>query len=387
MNKFIFEYPIDWVKEADPQNITFLNNIHFCLIQLNQFVSSIPVGYPSYGIARPQTTSPYLSFHSYSNPEGVWSYKEAPIKGLYSIDPTGYGGWADITKNPKRYQHKINDIKNYDDILNPFINQLKNGISKYKQSKSKLIFENDFILLALQVRTDSVANHAYLDVADVINEISNLAIRYKKRVVIKLHPKCDSELLKSLVFKLSYQNEWISISNGDITQLIQMSKCVLACNSGVSLESLILNKKVYCFGESEWFPITHQIRILEQLEDIFINYEEKYNLSIYQKKYLAFLLSEYWVGFNDKKAIKNKLKNIIDQKLFKNKDLSIEDECILNILNAQKEYTKKNKRISLIECDFEKQKDILKYMRSHPFYILIYFFKYNFLKLKSKLNI
>lgn len=152
-------------------------------------------------------------------------------------------------------------------------------------------------------------------------------------------------------------------------------------------EGSLLNKKVYCFGESEWFPITHQIRILEQLEDIFINYEEKYNLSIYQKKYLAFLLSEYWVGFNDKKAIKNKLKNIIDQKVFKNKDLSIEDECILNILNAQKEYTKKNKRISLIECDFEKQKDILKYMRSHPFYILIYFFKYNFLKLKSKLNI
>ena len=163
MNKFIFEYPKDWVKMADSQNIAFLNNINLCLIELNQLVSSIPVGYPSYGIARPHTEGPYLSFHSYNNPEGVWSYKEAPIKGLYSIDPKGYGGWSDIAKNPAKYQHEINNIANYDEILQPFINQLKQGISKYKQSKTTkkaglptrnptLIFSKTEALCAFQIR-------------------------------------------------------------------------------------------------------------------------------------------------------------------------------------------------------------------------------------------
>ncbi|EPF73675.1 capsular polysaccharide export protein, LipB/KpsS family [Acinetobacter indicus] len=387
MNKFIFEYPKDWVKMADSQNIAFLNNINLCLIELNQLVSSIPVGYPSYGIARPHTEGPYLSFHSYNNPEGVWSYKEAPIKGLYSIDPKGYGGWSDIAKNPAKYQHEINNIANYDEILQPFINQLKQGISKYKQSKTKLTFEGDFILFALQVRTDSVADHAYLDVVDVIERISELAIQYKKRVVIKLHPKCDSELLKSLVFKLSYNNKWIFISNGDITQLIQMSKCVLACNSGVSLESLLLNKKVYCFGESEWFSITNKIKALDQVEDIFVNYDLDYNLSIYQKKYLAFLLSKYWVGYNGKAEIKRKLEVIIDENKFIKQNIDIEEESILNILNAQEDYMKRVKRVVLIERDFEGQKNLLKHLRSNPFYLIFYFMKFNFLKLKGKLNI
>lgn len=241
IKKFIFEYPQDWVKNGDYHNMIFMKNITSSLIEMNLLVSLLPVSYPTYGIPRNNTSNFYLSFHSYENPPNIWSYKEAPIKGLYSIDPTGYGGWADIAQNLNKYINEIEEIQKPDDILEPYILQLKKGISKYKQSKAKVTLEGGFILFALQVRTDSVADHAYLDVVDVLNEVSQLAKNFQQKVVIKLHPKCDSELLKVHVFKLCQENKWLEVSNSNITQLIQISKCILACNSGVSLEALILN--------------------------------------------------------------------------------------------------------------------------------------------------
>lgn len=386
MEKFVFEYPIDWVRNKDLHNIVFLNNITSNLIEMNLLLSFIPVSYPTYGISRPNTKNYYLSFHSYENPKNIWSYKESPIKGLYSIDPSGYGGWSDIAQNLDKYQKNIISIRNADEILDPYINQLKSGISKYKQSKNKINIQDDFILLALQVRTDSVADHAYLDVVDVLSRISFLAEKYKKRIVIKLHPKCDSELLKAVVFKLTQQNKWILVSNSDITQLIQLSHCILACNSGVSLEALILNKKVYCFGNSEWASITNQITELNQLEEIFINYDQAYSLTKYQKQYLAFLVSSYWVKFDDKSAIKMKLQSLIESHVPHKFDFDAEEEVTKNFLDAQKNYTKKIKQINLIERDFYQQNNFLKHIRTNPFFVIIYFFKFNILKLKNKIG-
>lgn len=385
VKKFIFEYPQDWVKNADHHHMIFLNNITSSLIELNLLVSLLPVSYPTYGIPRCDSAHPYLSFHSYENPSNIWSYKEAPIKGLYSIDPTGYGGWADIAQNLEKYKSEIDKIEKPDDILEPYIQQLKSGVSKYKQSKAKVTLEYGFILFALQVRTDSVADHAYLDVVDVLIEVSRLAEKFQQNVVIKLHPKCDSELLKVHVFKLCQENKWLNVSNSDITQLIQLSKSILACNSGVTLEALLLNKKVYCFGRSEWSIITNCITEINQVEQMFTDNEGNYTLNIFQKRYLAYLLSIYWVRFNDIQAIRNKLKKIILENECVN-NLNIEEQTSLNLLEAQKNYTKKMKKINLIERDFDRQNYILQYFRSNPIFIFIYFIKFNLIKLKNRLK-
>ncbi|RZG77443.1 hypothetical protein EXE09_03300 [Acinetobacter sp. WCHAc060025] len=384
--KFIFEYPQDWVKKADHHNMIFLNNITTSLIELNLVVSLLPVSYPTYGIPRNNTSNPYLSFHSYENPSNIWSYKEAPIKGLYSIDPKGYGGWADIAQNLDKYKSEIEKIQKPDDILEPYIQQLKKGLSKYKQSKAKVTLDDGFILFALQVRTDSVADHAYLDVVDVLNEVSLFAKKFQQKVVIKLHPKCDSELLKAQVFKLCQENKWLEVSNSDITQLIQLSKSILACNSGVSLEALILNKKVYCFGQSEWSVITHCITQIDQIKQVFTNDEQNYSLNLFQKKYLAYLLLCYWVRFDDQQAIKNKLQRIVAENESLN-HLNVEEVASLNLLEAQKQYTKKMKRINLIERDFEYQNKLLKDIRTNPFFMIVYFLKFNFIKLKNKIGL
>ncbi len=386
MDKFVLEYPLDWIESSDLINITFLNNVVSSLMEMGVVIKMFPVGYPSYGISRMGLDSVILSFHSYCNEEDTWSYKEAPIKGLFCIDPSGYGGWADIALNHDKYIKKINAVRNYEEILSKYSSQLKSGVSKYKQGALEKGIESDFILIALQVRTDSVADHAYLDIVDVLNYMSELALRKKKKLLIKLHPKCNSEVLKALVYKLCFSNEWVDVTNGDITQLIQLSNCVVACNSGVSLEALILNKKVYCFGSSEWFNITDQIKNISQLDKIFENDNKNFNLSVYQKKYIAFLLSEYWVRFDDKESIKNKLKILLLSIAQKKLICSSEEMNYLKILQAQEEYTVKMKRLSLIERDFETQNQLMKYFRKNPFFILIYFIKFNLVKLKSKIK-
>ena len=385
MNKFIFEYPLDWIQKKDPQNLEFISNINSSLMELEQIVSIVPTGYPSYGIPRLDSNIPHLAFHSYNNPHYIWSYKEAPIKGLFSIDPRGYGGWSDIASNLDRYQEEINKIENYDEIISPYKEQLKNGISKYLQPQKSIRIQPNYILFALQVRTDSVADHAYIDVLDVLNEVDRLSKKYQKRVVIKPHPKCNSELLTAHIFRLSYNNPMISISYDDIIQLIQHSDRVVACNSGVSLEALILDKDVYCFGMSEWFHITNQIKEIKDIENIFDrNYNNKID-AIYQKKYIAFLLSEYWVRYEDKKKIKAKLKQLINlSSPSKNSTLNLEEQCTTKILDIQTTYMKKIKKLELIEKDFKNQQKIMQYFRKKPLYIIIYFIKFNLLKLKSK---
>lgn len=159
MDKFVLEYPLDWVESSDLLNMTFLNNMVSSLMEMGVIIEMFPVGYPSYGIPRISLDDVILSFHSYGNEEDTWSYKEAPIKGLFSIDPSGYGGWADIALNYDKYNKKIESFRNYEEIINKYSSQLKNGVSKYKQGALEKGIESDFILIALQVRTDSVADH------------------------------------------------------------------------------------------------------------------------------------------------------------------------------------------------------------------------------------
>ena len=92
------------------------------------------------------------------------------------------------------------------------------------------------------------------------------------------------------------------------------------------------------------------------------------------------------MSFDNHQAIKSKLQKIV----LKNEQvngLDIEEETNLNLLEAQKHYTKKMKNIHLIERDFEKQNQILQHIRSNPFFMFIYFINFNLIKLKNKLKL
>ncbi len=358
----MLEYPMAWKNDTNKYHKIFLNNMMKSIINNDISLSTISIGWPAYGIQRsPLNNTILLAFHSYENPENVWSFKESPIHGLYSIDKSGYSGWSDICIHYENYEERINQIsdENAEAIILNYQNKIKSGMTKYKQPEIDHSLPDEFVFFPLQVRTDSVAEKTYLDSLDVLERLSTISFQLKKYIVVKKHPWCKSNAVRATLLKLAQENPYLIISNSEITHLITQSKAVLAGNSGVSLEALISGKPVFCFGESEWSRVT---QIIQSLDDVHLVFEKPvYNQNI--PKLLAFLLSEYWVSGSNYAQINRRILEIYQ--CYQNvSEHSFTNEAELNlklekkITKYQQQYTLKYNDIREVVSDYQHLKKI-----------------------------
>lgn len=384
--KIYFEYCTDWIKENRPQQIILIQNIISGCLELDAELVCIPTTYPSYGIKRLNSSHLLISYHSFSNPENVICYKEAPINGLFSIDQCGYAGWSDISLNLDQHLPKIRNISKVDikNTLKLFREQLLNGDSKHPQLVENCHLPQKYIFFPLQVRTDSVAQHSNLDMAEVLLKVSTFAFKYKKHIVVKLHPHCNSEVIKAIQFIETEENPYFHTSSAHIIKLIQNADKIIACNSGASLEALILGKDVSCFGLSEWYHITNNIKTFDDLEKVFTDSFIS-QLTFFQEQYLTYLLKDYWVKYNDKMTICQRLKLIINNASFnQSQSYDLYSELTTNLLKKQEELTTKQNSIELVEKDFKYMQQILNYFRHRPWKVLKFFFKDRVIRLKRR---
>ncbi|MCR6569783.1 capsular polysaccharide export protein, LipB/KpsS family [Acinetobacter baumannii] len=173
-------------------------------------------------------------------------------------------------------------------------------------------------------------------------------------------------------------------SNAHIIKLIKNADKILSCNSGASLEALILGKDVSCFGKSEWYEITNKIENYSDLEEIFTS-PPKLELTSFQKKYLTYLLKYYWVKFDDISTIKAILaKHISSHTIKDDSPNDLYSEFTKNLLNKQIELTNSQNKIELIEKDFLFMQEILNYFRRRPWKILKYYLKNRIIKIKQR---
>lgn len=383
--KFYFEYPIDWLKDNQTHHVTFIQNIIKGCLELEAELVCIPTSFPSYGVKRLSSKNLLISFHSFENPKNVLSYKEAPINGLFSLDKTGYSGWSDIVLNFDNHKKEIEGINLVDanKTIEYFQKQLLNGDSKHPQIIENSLLPDNYILFPLQVRTDSVAVHSNLDMAKVLLELSLLSKKYKKNIVVKLHPYCNSEVIKAIQFIETENNPYFHSSNAHIIKLIKNANKVLSCNSGASLEALILGKDVSCFGNSEWYEITNKIKNTQDLENIF-NTPTKLEITNFQKQYLTYLLKDYWIKYDDINAIKKTLLTFKENDFDSSLNQDLYSQLNQNLLEKQIELINKQKKIEIIEKDFIYMQKILNYFRRRPWKILKYYIQSRIVKFKKR---
>lgn len=263
-------------------------------------------------------------------------------------------------------------LSKFDEIVLPIREQLLTSVgSKYKQFDLDEELPEEYIFYALQVRTDTVADHAFVDSIDVLFELSRLAEKYKQYIVVKLHPFCDSEALQAAVFFCETQNPYLIVSNGNVITLLSNAKKVIACNSGVSLEALLLDKDVYCFGKSEWFYITSPIYSLSDLKKVFVDISAEIK-GDYKKRFLAYLFSEYWVTVNDEK-IGERILNMLNNSKPVYDDLYT--ELSINLLERQGELAEQIKSTRQIERDYQYLEKMLSFFRRKPWLIIPYYLK------------
>lgn len=381
--KVLCEYPLTWIQKEKKIDGIFLKNLFFALVKNEFEVKLLPTAYTGNGVPIALNQDELLiSFHNYNNKCNTLTYKESPIKGLFSIDQSGYSGWADINKNLDNYIDEIKKISitEAEKVIEKYKAKLFLGESKYEQFKQNIALPKDYIFFPLQVRTDSVADLANIDMVAVLKKAAEISEQKQIPLVVKLHPFCNSEVVKATVFMLQNEYKNFYVVNDDVVKLINNSKAVLCCNSGVGFEALILGKQVFCFGESEWYAITKKISSLEDVYSVFNN--EISVITNYQKQFICYLLDQYWVDANDAAAIEKKITILIEQYTYAKTLKDAVDINYVNYVEAQKKLEKNKENIKLIERDFKYMNDLLNSFRRKPWLVFSYFFKYRINRFK-----
>ena len=321
--KVRLECPNSWLDNPidGSRNLVFFSFFICCLAQKKIPISVETVEFGSDTAPRhPMGGEIVFSYHSREiNPEDrykVFRLKEAPIPPLYAIDLRGYSGWSEIAQTNLQESDFLNQInKIADDKANLIISFYQNelihkGLSKYTQKERddsviESIKEVGYVFMPLQVPSDPVAQLCPFPITDVIVRASQVALEKRKLLVIKRHPFERTSGLDLLLDNIKRENDYVCVLDENIQALNQYAHSVLAVNSGASFEALLAGKSVWNIGTSEWWPIVNKICSLDEIK---LAFEEKQPaITSFQRKYLAFLLDQYWVPNHDRQKISKKI--------------------------------------------------------------------------------
>ena len=219
-------------------------------------------------------------------------HKEMHIKGLFTIDPLGWGADhsrslhpPDLTSIPAQEAARFCESMRTD--------FQRSGISKHNQPALRPLepaFE-PYLLAPLQLPTDdTIMHHSPLGVIDYIHLLSNWAESSGRKVVFKIHPGSHMPEVKAAVLGRASDSPCVFVVDENIHGLIAHSQGVVVINSGVGFESLIHGKPVVTLGacDYQWATFRAQAGTLDQAYDWICGHPEEQKLLGYQLIYHYF---------------------------------------------------------------------------------------------------
>lgn len=317
-SKIVVEVPVSWTKNPvdGHKHKSFITNLILSLTErkIPLYFREVPFGADE-APRKPEKGTLVFSYHSWGDEKNIVRMKEAAVTPLFSMDFTGYSGWSDISLNFDKYKSKIDglDEKDVEKTLNDWkLKFIEKNESKYPQSDEELPeIVQGFVFYPMQVQNDPVAIHSEYDGIRLLLEAAELAKENKVYLFVKRHPFCQSFAVEETITLLTQNNPWVIRTNSNIHTLIRKSNSVITVNSGVGIEALIDGASVFCAGKCEWQQCCNIIKDKNDLKKAFLHYPDKMN--IFQKKTLAFLLTDYWIDpsspSNYDDAIDNALAN------------------------------------------------------------------------------
>jgi hypothetical protein len=216
--------------------------------------------------------APCIAYHCVFG-EGIdnkVTVKESALHGKFTVDCRGYAGWHSINKNGTNSEkmdrlsaRSSREAKEFCAGLQEKL--LVNNESKYRQNITHAELPEKYFLLALQIPDDQVAQLAFIDTANLLNQVVQFCVTQNAVVVIKRHPLCTSKRIARLLARVSKLKN-VHILDESILRLINRAHFVVTVNSGVGFESLIFGKRVLTTGLSDYTLGCHLARNNTQLK-------------------------------------------------------------------------------------------------------------------------
>lgn len=256
-----------------------------------------------------------ISYHTNAKPNPKHLHvQELSLAGRCSMDNEGFAGYSSIS-------HDFEKIRTYSVNHNPYIlianlekiasEYIPNNISKYGQSETREVFSGDYVFVALQIPTDTVASLAYVDGIALVTAVAEHYKNSPTTVIVKRHPYCNSKSVERCLTDLQSSSR-VVLSNASVHDLISNAKMVFTVNSGVGLEALLHKKPVIVTGECDYaYAVSAFARSISELK-IILTSHNSFDIT------RASELMNYYTNFysarsDDKTAIHNRLENWLKQ--------------------------------------------------------------------------
>lgn len=194
---------------------------------------------------------PYFSYHTVSGNTRGLHFKETDRRSLFSFDDRGYAGWSSFSELNEERLGKVSQTEADGFFADDKISMTTQRLSKYVQPETTEALPEKFVFVGLQVIGDSVQSLAYATPFEMMEEVIKTCEAKGIAVVVKRHPACKSSEIKAYLNEQAEAGR-ITVTNGNIHDIIASSLAVCVVNSGVGAEALTYEKPVYVFGRADY---------------------------------------------------------------------------------------------------------------------------------------
>jgi hypothetical protein len=190
-------------------------------------------------------------------PDAHLFFKEMHLPGLFTVDVDGWG--VEHSALRRDVDYTCIDA----DSAVPRVAELRQrmvigNLSRQPQPVAGDVPESGYILLALQVPTDSVVvDHSPISMLALLDAVTDWAETRRQRVAVKLHPSTMNDAtLREAVERRTRGSRHVFEVRGNIHSLIAASRGVFVINSSTGFEALVHGKPVATFGDCDYKRVT-----------------------------------------------------------------------------------------------------------------------------------
>lgn len=235
---------------------------------------------------------PVLGYHSVCrNGRKSLHFKEAAIRGYFSLDPSGFSGWASWVQDTN-----LETIPNHEADL--FHKKLHNAVvakkqTKYRQAHDEPAPEGRFVFLALQVPDDTVTQHASITASEILDTLLEHYADSGTQIAVKPHPYDLSKVTHRILQERTLKFPHLLVSHAPIHALLERADYVVTINSGVGVEALVHLKQVISAGSSDYECATHRVTDIAALKSTLTALDRSTSARIPDDRIKRFLHAAY----------------------------------------------------------------------------------------------
>lgn len=233
----------------------------------------------------------YIAMHTIDDLKSGLHWKEHDRPYRFRFDPRGYAGWSNLAlQSLADLPLEEIDQKIADDYFHQKQLQFASGAteSKYCQQVQWDLPQElrDYIFVPLQLPDDTVQEHAYISLCDMLEMLVEFGSKTGVLVVVKRHPHCRSHQIKNLLSRLTRNNACVE-TRASIHLLIPRAAAVCTVNSTVGIEALSYYKPLYTFGHCDYHHATHVVKTFQDFTSLFSKNKPALEPAVH-RKYIYF---------------------------------------------------------------------------------------------------